>query len=353
MDTFFCTQSSADLKAAVPAVQQCALYAVCGENARPKRALLHALAAHAHSRRMPCVRLLDTHNADKIAAVYVPLQYVFVADGDYFSDFMKEHSENLCFSLHTDDFTDTARTASRRAECAELQKAETDANVHADALCQAAAQQKQKLTDILSPYCNKARLAHTVLRYSEMYLPPKTNMNTEGKILFRRTLSGLTQWGVHTIYSPFSAPSCTRILLHDPLGCFAPALLDGFAAACTACGYNVQLYRCALRGTAEHLTVPSLSLAMCTESASHPFPFAAQTVTYANYFLKSDAEKLPAAQLWHCMQAADTLLEEGAFSLYEATCVRRTREKLLEEFTDSKRFLLAKDLLLQKVFEIR
>lgn len=353
MDTFFCTPSSADLTAAVPAVRQCALFSVHGNNGRAKRALLHALTVYAQNRRIPCDRILDAHNADKITAVYAPLQHVFAADGDYFSDFFKAHSENLCFSLHTNDFTDTARAAYCRAECADLQKAETQAAARADMLCKAAAQQKQRITEHLTPYCNKARLAHTVLKYSERYLPPKADRKTDGKILFRRTLSGLTEWGVHTVYSPFSAPVCTRILLCDPSGCFAPALLDGFAAACTACGYNVRLYRCALRGVTEHLTVPALSLAVCTENEAHPFPFTAQTVLHTKNFLKPDAVKLPAAQLRHCIRTADTLSEEAAFSLYEAAQARRTREKLFAGFTDNKRLLLAKNLLLQRFFSVQ
>lgn len=353
MDTFFCAPSSADLKAAVPAVQQCACFSVCGSNGRAKRALLHALAAYAQNRRIPCACILDTHTTDKIAAVYAPLQHAFAADGDYFADFFKTHSENICFSLHTDDFTDTARAKLCLAKYSELQKTEAQAAAHADVLRKTAAKQKQSIAESLKPYCNKARLAHTVLKYSERYLPLKSDRKTNGKILFRRTLSGLTEWGVHTIYSPFSAPSCTRILLCDPFGCFAPTLLDGFAAACTACGYNVRLYRCGLRGVTEHVTVPALSLAVCTENETHPFPFTVQAVMHTKHFLESDVLKLPAVQLWHHMQTADTLLEESAFSLYEAAQARRARERLLADFTDSERLLLAENLLLQKFFGIQ
>ncbi len=282
----------------------------------------------------------------------MPLQHVFAADGDYFSDFLKEHSENICFSLHTADFTEAEYGICRSAEYTEMQETEEKAHMRAESLCQAAARQKQKIAEMLLPGCNKARLAHAVLRFSEACLPPKGGTSAEGKILFHRMLSGCTEWGVHTVYAPFAAPSCTRILLHDPFGCFAPALLDGMTAACTACGYSVCLYRCALRSTAEHLTVPSLSLAVCTENTAHPFPFGALAVRRTEDFFNPTVGELPSVRLWHCMQTAGTLLEESAFSLYEAAQARRAQEKILEKCTDGKRFLLAQDLLFEKFFSI-
>lgn len=353
MDTFFCKPSANALKAALPASACFEIFAVCGENGQRKQDLLDTLCMKARSRRFPTVRVLESHGADRTAAVCLPLQRRIAVDGDYFSEYLTENSARICFSLHTDTFTDMSRAAECRADCEALQNETADCQARAEALLRTAAQQKQAQAGLLSPYCDKSRLMHAVLRLSESYLPPKPNGETEGRILFHRTLGSVTPWGVHTVYTPFVAPSCTRILLHDPFGGFAPVLLDGFAAACTVCGYRVRVYRCALRGVTEHVTVPSLSLALCTENAAHPFPFSAQRVLCAERFLKPSAEKIPRAAVLRYERTVEFLAEEASFSFYEAAEARHARETLVDTYTDETRFLLAKNLLCDRFLCVR
>lgn len=353
MDTFFCTPSADALKTALPVSAHCEIFAVCGENGQRKRDLLDALCARARQGRFPTVRVLESHDADRTAAVCLPLQRRIAVDGDYFSEYTAKNAERICFSLYTDSFTDTARTAESRMECEALREEAEQCRIRAEALLRTAAQQKRAQADLLAPYFDKPRLMHAVLRLSEAYLPPHPSTKTDGRILFHRTLGGVTPWGVHTVYAPFSAPSCTRVVLCDPFGGFAPVLLDGFAAACTACGYRVRVYRCALRGVTEHLLVPSLSLALCTENAAHPCPFSAQRVLYAERFLKPSAKKLPLAAVLRCERTAEALTEEAAFSFYEAAEACRARDAILDTYTEEAKFSLAKNLLCGHFLQIR
>lgn len=350
MDTFFCMPSAYALEAAVPALESFEIFSVCGENGWAKQELFRMLSTEAKERRIPCVRAMDAHYAGRTVAVGLPLQRRIAVDGTYFSAYLAENAEKIRFSLHTDAFTDNLHTA----DCAEsniLKRIETKSYARAEVLLQSAARKKQEAAETLLPYGDKARLASTVLRWAETYLPPRTENDTAGKILFRRTLGGITEWGVHTVHAPFSSPNWTRILLCDPLGCFAPALLDGFSAACTACGYNVRLYRCALRGVTEYLTVPSLGLAVCTENTAHPFPFTAHKTVHAESFLKNSTGDIPYSALLRGLHAAEALLDEAAFSLYEAAEARRAREAILETHTDEMRFLPAKQLLHHHFFK--
>lgn len=349
MDTFFCKPSADALKAAVPASDCFEIFAICGENGRKKCDLLDTLCKEARTRRFPTVRVLDAHNADRAVAVCLPLQRKMAADGDYFSEYLAENTDRIVFSLHTDSFT-AAACAACRADCEGLQSEAAQCRARAETLLRAATRKKQAQANLLLPHCDKSRLMHAVLRLSEACLPPKPHTKAEGKVVFHRTLGALGAWGVETVYAPFAAPSCTRILLCDPFGCFAPALLDGFTAACTVCGYSVRAYRCALRGVTEYIHVPSLSLALCTENAAHPFPFPAQKIFFAESFLKKSAEAIPHTALLRYAQAAETLLEEAAFSFYEATEAERAAETLLDAYTDDTRFLLAKSLLCNRIF---
>lgn len=349
MDTFFCKPSADALKAAVPASDCFELFAICGENGRKKRELLDILCTEARARRFPTVRMLDAHNADRTVAVCLPLQRKMAADGDYFSEYLRKNEDRIIFSLHTDSFT-ASSCAACRADFEALQSEAAQCRARAETLLRAAARKKQAQASLLLPHCDKSRLMHAVLRLSEAYLPPKPHKKTEGKIVFYRTLGALGAWGVETVYVPFAAPSCTRILLCDAFGCFAPALLDGFAAACTACGYSVRVYRCALRGVTEHIHVPSLSLELCTENTAHPFPFPVQKIFFAEPFLKKSAEKIPHTALLRYERAAETLLEEAAFSFYEAAEAEHAAETLLDVYTDETRFALAKNLLCNQIF---
>lgn len=349
MDTFFCKPSADALKAAVPASDCFELFAICGENGRKKRDLLDTLCTEARTRRFPTVRVLDAHNADRTVAVCLPLQRKMAADGTYFSEYLQKNADRIIFSLHTDSFTDDS-CAACRADCEALQSEATQCRARAETLLRAAARKKQAQANLLLPHCDKLRLMHAVLRLSEAYLPPKPHTKTEGKIVFHRALGALDAWGVETVYTPFAAPSCTRILLCDPFGCFAPALLDGFAAACTVCGYSVRVYRCALRGVTEYIHVPSLSLALCTENTAHPFPFPAQKIFFPESFLKKSAEEIQRTVLFRYERAVETLLEEAAFSFYEAAEAERAAETLLDACTDDTRFSLAKSLLCNRFF---
>ncbi len=352
LDTFFCAPHLSAFELAFPSAEKIALFGIYGDNDRPKRALLNTLAVQARERHLPCVRLLDAHSADKIAAVYLPLQRRMAADAVYFSAIFEKYAKNICFSLHTDDFTDAAFAARRHAECDALAGVQNAALMHAGSLMNNAAVQKKNIAAALALCCDKAKLLHTVFRLTERYLTPKEDTATHGKILCRRTVSGLTEWGVHTIYTPFAAPNQKTVLLSDPLGGFAPALLHGFAAACTACGYNVRLYPCALTGVTEHLTVPVLSLSLFTENGAHPFPFAPNVQLSAARFLTPSARKAKIPMLRQRAETVDALLSEAAFSLYEAAEARRAREQIFECCTDAKRFLLAKALLISEFLDV-
>lgn len=352
LDTFFCAPHFSAFELAFPSAEKIALFGIYGDNDRPKRALLNTLAVQARERRLPCVRLLDAHAADKIAAVYLPMQRRMAADAVYFSAIFEKYAKNICFSLHTDDFTDADFAVRRRSECGVLTGTQNAALLHAESLINAAAVQKKNIAAALALCCDKAKLVHTVFRLAERYLASKGDAAAHGKILCRRTVSGLTEWGVHTIYTPFAAPNQKTILLSDPLGGFAPALLRGFAAACTACGYNVRLYPCALTGVTEHLTVPTLSLSLFTENSAHPFPFTPNARLSAARFLTSSAWKTKIPMLRQRAETVDALLSESAFSLYEAAEARRTREQILECCTDTKQFLLAKTLLVSKFLDV-
>ncbi len=349
MATFFCLNDLGAFQACFPKADTLEFFLVEGVNARLRSDLLVSVCSALKKAKIPFSRVLHANAADRTVAVYVPTLARIAADTTYFTEIRSVYTSQVQFVLHTEEFCIQAAESRVAEELSALRDLEADAKARAERLLTAAAVFKQENAEMILPYQNKPKMLNYIFRFlkrrTEAYPPVKG----VGKITRDCRCSALTEWGVHCCYAPFAAPNLQTVLLKDLFGGAAKPLLNGLAAACRECGQDVQIYRCALDNSPEHLVIPSLSAAFFTENAAHAFPYRPAAILPVGRFVDLTALQHIRSELRFNTASADALLEESAFSLYESGEALRAQDRIWEHLSEPARIKAGKALLCARV----
>ncbi len=347
MDTFFCSGDFPSFSAAFPTADTADFYLLQGENEWAKQMLFSALCKTAAKENLPFVRVLHAKNAAETVAVYLPQAHRFAADADYFAALGNMHESTKRYRMPVPEFLSSDREFSYGVS----KKAAAEAEARAAQFLRLAAHARKKSAESLCAYADRAKILRAVLELAD-FAAPHAQKN-RGKVLFRRHLSAVTAWGIHTVYNPFHQSGLRTAVLRDVFGGVSPLFLQGLAAACTEIGLDVWLYTEPLTETPAHLVLPACNLAFFTENDLHPFPFRASGALGASRFVKRSAARAVLPELKKRRAEADDALECAAFSLYEAgeaqTVLRRTEENA----TDLCVLQAVQNRLLQDFFDFR
>ncbi|MGN0519872.1 MAG: hypothetical protein ACI4LB_03955 [Candidatus Fimenecus sp.] len=347
MDTFFCTRDFSAFSAAFPTAGTADVLFLQGENEWAKQKLFAALLKSAAAYKLPYTRVLHAHNAAKTAAVYLPKEHRFAVDADYFPALCAKYPYAKRYTAPP--FIAVPPTAGEK-HGALLAKA-AQAEACADLLLHTAARAHRENAELLGAYADRARILRAVFEVLHSIAP--TAKTAHGKILCRRSLSGITAWGVHTVYGPFQKAGIRTAVIRDAYGGVAPVFLQGLCTACTEIGFDVQIYTAPLSDTPVHLVMPECGIAFFTENDLHPFPFRAYGVFGASRFLKRDAARAALPQLQKRQAAASDALEAAVFSLYEADEAHSARLRFAEAHTDRTALTRVQTDILSDFFDFR
>lgn len=323
------------------------MFLLQGENEWAKQRLFSALLKGAAAYNLPHTRVLCAHNAAKTAAIYLPSQHRFAVDADYFSTLCAKYP---CAKRYTAPAYARVPSAAGEEHGVLLATA-AQAEARADLLLRTAARAYRENEETLGAEANRARILRAVLEILRTAAP--TGKKARGKILFRRKLSGVTAWGIHTVYGPFQKAGMRTGVLRDIYGGVSPIFLQGLCTACTEIGLDVQVYTALLADTPVHLAVPECGIAFFTENDLHPFPFRTYGVLGASRFLRREAARAVLPTLQKRQTAASDALECAVFSLYEAAEARNTLLRFGEAHTDCDALTQTKAVILSDFFDFR
>lgn len=349
MATFFCSNTPLAFQACFPNADTLEFFLVDGGYARLRSDLLSSICIALKKERIPFSRVLHAHAADRTVAVYLPTYSRIAADSIYFSEIQSIYAKQIQFTLCTEEFCAQGAENCIKEELLSLRDLEIQAYTRAERLFTAAAVFKQENAALISSYQNKAKMLHSVFRFLKRHAETGLSAARAGRITRDCRCSALTEWGVHCCYAPFAAVNLQTVLLKDLFGGVTKPFLNGLAAACQECGCDVQIYRCALDETPEHLVIPSLSTAFFTENAAHIFPYRPAAILPAGKFTDLTALQHIRSELRFNTASADALLEEAAFSLYESGEALRAQDRLWEQITDPARIQAGKALLCAQI----
>lgn len=318
-----------------------------GENIWAKQKLFAALCKNAAKYDLPYTRVLHAHDAAQTVAVYLDRQHRFAADADYFSALAERHPQATRCTVPPFVNMPPDADAERRVLCA----CAAQANARADTFLQSAAQARADAAELLGEYIDRPRVCRAVFEAVNAVAPYAEKQH--GKVLCRRAVSGITAWGVHTVYNPFRGKALRTAVFQDVYGGVAPVFLQGLCAACTEIGFDVQWYTAPLSDAPAHLVLPSCGIAFFTENDLHPFPFRADGVLGASRFVKRSAVRAVLPLLETQQAAAAEALECAVFSLFEAEEARSALLRLYEERTDRAALAAAEKAFMSAFFDFQ
>lgn len=347
MEVCFCSKTLSAFRACFPQAERLDFYLLEGEAAQLKNSLFVDLCAVLKKLRIPFLRVLHMHDADRTVAVFLPTLSRIALDSNYFAEIADRYAKRVRMALSTEEFCVAEQVQRIAEELADLKASEAAAFAQADRLLASACMFKQDSEKLLAPYISKAKMLQDIFRFlkrnadqSARPLPTK-----RGVVTRTARCSALTAWGVYTTYAPFAAARLRTVLVKDWFGGTAAAFLKGLAAACLECGYDVQIYRCGLDDRPEHLVIPALSYAFFTENAAHALPFRPSAVLPVGRFVDLAGLHTVRAELRFNAAAADALLEEAAFSIYEGTQALHAQDRLWDRMVDPTRLAAGSALL--------
>ncbi len=347
LDTFFCLGDFPSFSAAFPTADTADFYLLQGGNEWAKQMLFSALCKTAAEVNLAFVRVLHAKNAAETVAVYLPQAHRFALDADYFAALGDMQRDAKRYSMPLPELL----SSDRKISYGVAKKAAKEAEVRAAQFLHLAANARKESAESLAAYADRAKILRAILEITDFSAPHA--QGKRGKVLFRRSLSAVTAWGIHTIYNPFRQSSLRTAVLRDAFGGVAPLFLQGLSAACTEIGIDVCLYTEPLSETPAHLVLPACNLAFFTENDLHPFPFRTNGELGASRFVKRSAARSVLPELKQFRAQADNALECASFSLYEAdeaqTVLRRTEENT----TDLGALGTVQNCLLQDFFDFR
>lgn len=353
MATFFCPNNLRSLKACFPDADTLEFFLVEGAHARLRSDLLSSVCAALKKEKIPFSRVLHAHAADSTVAVYLPTLARIAADSTYFAEIRSVYASQVQFTLRTEDFCKQTAENSIGGELSALRDLEAESFARAERLFAAAAVFKQENAELILPYQSKAKMLNFVFRFLKRRTETELPAERIGQITRDCRCSALTEWGVRCCYAPFAAANLQTILLKDLFGGATKPLLNGLIAACRECGHDVQIYRCALDSSPEHLVIPALSTAFFTENAAHTFPYRPAAVLPVGRCTDLTALQHVRAELRFNTASADALLEEAAFSLYESAEALRAQDRLWERLLSPARVQAGKSLLCTQICQSR
>ena len=334
LDTFFCGASFHAFARYFPQVKGYRLLALRGKSDLQKAAIFQKVSRQLREENHAFIRLLKSGCPAQAVGILLPEKHVFALDWDYFAGISEEypHTAKISFSADAPSFARISGEEKERLTELETQIAES--KQRAKSFQEAAASLHAENRQLLVPCIDKA----AVLRFLFRFLQKKNGRilcrEKTGAAVEHREISGITGWGIQTLYTPFSARGLETIVLKDNIGAVSETLLNGLSALCMQNGLSVRLFHCGLTGAAEHCVIPALSAAFFTENCSHPFPLRAKATIPASRFvhLPAFAEVLPEVRF--NAAAADEMLEEAVFSQLEADEITAAREQILQAYTD-------------------
>ena len=334
LDTFFCGASFHAFARYFPQVKGYRLLALRGKSDLQKAAIFQKVSRQLREENHAFIRLLKSGCPAQAVGILLPEKHVFALDCDYFAGISEEYPFDTKISFSADAPSFARLSEEEKERLAELNTQIAESKQRAKSFQEAAASLHAENRQLLVPCIDKA----TVLRFLFRFLQKKN-----GRILCRektgvtvehRVISGITGWGIQTLYTPFTARGLETIVLKDNIGAVSETLLNGLAALCTQNELSVRLYHCGLTGAAEHCVISALSAAFFTENLSHPFPLRAKETIPASRFvhLPAFAEVLPEVRF--NAAAADEMLEEAVFSQLEADELAAAREQIFKPYAD-------------------
>lgn len=347
LDTFFCSGDFSAFSAAVPTADTADFYFLQGENEWAKQKLFAALCKYAANAQIQYTRILHTHNAAKVVAVYLPQQHRFAADADYFLPIVlrQPHAKRFCAPA----LVRVPPTAG--AEHGALLLQASAAQTRAETYLRAAAEAQNASADLLARCADSTKVFRAVLEVLHAAAPRAKR--ERGKILFRRKLSAVTTWGIHTVYTPFREKGIRTAVLRDVYGGVAPLFLQGLCTACIEAGLDAQLYTAPLSDMPAHLVLPACGIAFFTENDLHPFPFRETAVLGASRFLRHGDARAALPELRAYRDTAAEALECAAFSLFESDEMRAEIRQFAETHTDNNALHCVQDELTDAFFSFR
>lgn len=334
LDTFFCGASFHAFSCCFPQAKGYRLLALRGKSDIQKAAIFQKVSRRLREENRAFIRLLKSSCPAQTVGILLPEEHVFALDCDYFAGISEEYpcAAKISFSADPPSFARISEEEKERLTAQDALIAES--KQRAQSFQEAAASLHAENRQLLVPCIDKA----AVLRFLFRFLQKKNGRilcrEKTGATVEHRAISGISGWGIQTLYTPFSARGLETIVLKDNIGAVSETLLNGLAALCTQNGLSVRLFHCGLTGAAEHCVIPALSAAFFTENCSHPFPLRAKETIPASRFvhLPAFAEVLPEVRF--NAAAADEMLEEAVFSQLEADEITAAREQILQPYTD-------------------
>lgn len=347
LDTFFCSGDFSAFSAAFPTADTADFFLLQGENEWAKQALFSAICKIAVEEKIPFVRVLHADSAAKTVAVYLPQAHRFAADADYFATLCNKYETAKRYSVPVFEYLSPDGETSYGV----CRKAAEEATARATAFLRAAASARKKSAETLAANADRAKILRAVLEFVDAVAPYA--QAKRGKVLFRRNLSAVTAWGIHTVYNPFRQGNLRTAVLRDVYGGISPLFLQGLSTACTEIGIDVCLYTEPLSETPAHLVLPACNLAFFTENDLHPFPFRACGELGASRFIKRSAARAVLPDLKNLHAEADDALECASFSLYEADEAQSVLRRIEENATDRTALSTVQECLLRDFFDFR
>lgn len=353
MEVCFCPKTLSAFEACFPQAEHLEFFLLEGDAARLKSRMLADVCTVLKKARIPFLRVLHEHDADRTVAVFLPTLSRIAADSTYFAEIASRYAHRIRLHLHTEDFCAVGQVRCIADELTALRELETAACAQADRLLASARAFKRDNASLLAPYVSKAKTVNYVLRFLKRHADAAAHTEGAGTVTRTARISALTAWGVYTCYAPFSAAGMRTVIIKDWFGGTAASLLNGLAAACKECGCNVQLYRCALDDSLEHLVVPALSCAFFTENSAHTLPFRPAAILPIGRVTDLAGLNAVRAELRFNTSAADALLEEAAFSIYESVEALHAQDRLWDQLVDPSRLAAGSALLCTQICKNR
>lgn len=334
LDTFFCGASFHAFSRCFPQAKGYRLLALRGKSDLQKAAIFQKVSRQLREENLAFVRILKSGCPAQTVGILLPEKHIFALDCDYFAGISEEYPFDTKISFSADAPSFARLSEEEKERLAELNTQIAESKQRAQSFQEAAASLHAENRQLLAPCIDKA----AVLRFLFRFLQKKNGRilcrEKTGATVEHRAISGITGWGIQTLYTPFAVRGLETIVLKDNIGAVSETLLNGLAALCTQNGLSVRLFHCGLTGAAEHCIIPALSAAFFTENLSHPFPLRAKETIPASRFvhLPAFAEVLPEVRF--NAAAADEMLEEAVFSQLEADEITAAHEQILQAYTD-------------------
>lgn len=334
LDTFFCGASFHAFSRCFPQAKGYQLLALRGKSDLQKAAIFQKVSRRLREESRALIRLLKSSCPAQTVGILLPEKHIFALDCDYFAGISEEYPFDTKISFSADAPSFARLSEEEKERLAELNNQIAESKQRAQSFQEAAASLHAENRQQLVPCIDKA----AVLRFLFRFLQKKNGRilcrEKTGAAVEHREISGMTGWGIQTLYTPFAVRGLETIVLKDNIGAVSETLLNGLAALCMQNGLSVRLFHCGLTGTAEHCIIPALSAAFFTENLSHPFPLRAKETIPASRFvhLPAFAEVLPEVRF--NAAAADEMLEEAVFSQLEADELAAAREQIFKPYAD-------------------